>query len=463
MATELNKKQSSLLKNMTHEALITMINDLISDNKQARSKLLNEYLLAPEEVLKNIEKEYKKRAKSKRFYDYYEDACFEDLCTNVARLFEKTVYTLPEKSESLVVKMILDIERLTETKDTSSGSWMDYYDLLMDAWIKSLSEQQKNNSPEAIAQKIIKLYPQEHYYGVRIFTKYKSLLGPGVWRALRDFFDSNGKTEEAITLSIIVRDMDYLSRSLRQGHFSNPRQYMDYAQLLIDEVQPDKAIDVLDSADKQMIKGIYYFTDWKLLYIRALTEEGRKEDAMRVCIESFQYFPCVDFYHAYTKFDDSVNAANLFIDITKKKSQRHYIKFLNDISRFDLLNDAIPDLLKKETLGDMIEAFSGSFLRTLSSQLYKHGYAVSAVLLRRCLAELVLHSGKNRYYSYAASDLKKSIDYSASIKNSTIITDTQTYLSLLYEKHKRKHALWPIIQERIKGFIIEKEGISYKP
>ncbi|PSH22054.1 hypothetical protein B7R74_08275 [Yersinia pseudotuberculosis] len=134
---ELNKKQNELLNSMSHEELIDIIHDLIRNNKQAKSTLVNGYLLAPDDLLKKIEKEYNKRAKNTYFHDYYEaDVFFDDLRINVANLFEKTVPILPEKSEALIVKIMLDMNRLSETKDTSSGVWMEYYDTLTDAWIK---------------------------------------------------------------------------------------------------------------------------------------------------------------------------------------------------------------------------------------------------------------------------------------------------------------------------------------
>ena len=63
MATGLNKKQSELLSSMNHETLVNIIHDLIQDNKQAKSTLVNGYLLSTPDILKAIEKEYNRRAK----------------------------------------------------------------------------------------------------------------------------------------------------------------------------------------------------------------------------------------------------------------------------------------------------------------------------------------------------------------------------------------------------------------
>jgi hypothetical protein len=61
-------------------------------------------------------------------------------------------HELPEQAESLSVKMMLEFEKFTGNVDTSSGSWMSYYTILLDAWMKSL-EAQKNNDPVSIAKK----------------------------------------------------------------------------------------------------------------------------------------------------------------------------------------------------------------------------------------------------------------------------------------------------------------------
>lgn len=73
---KLNKKQLSLLKEMPAEQLMQIICDIAEDNGQAKSFLINEYLLTPEESLKKAEAEYKRVIKTKRFYDYYEAAIF---------------------------------------------------------------------------------------------------------------------------------------------------------------------------------------------------------------------------------------------------------------------------------------------------------------------------------------------------------------------------------------------------
>jgi uncharacterized Zn finger protein len=94
--------------------------------------------------------------------------------------------------------------------------------------------------------------------------------------------------------------------------------------------------------------------------------------------------------------------------------------------------------------------------------LYKHGYALTATLLRRFLVEEAIHQAKSKYYSYAASDMKKAIDYSETLEESAQLPGTVAYLSALYEQHKRKTSLWPLLVEKIEGLSVGKDGIHYE-
>ncbi|MCW2488850.1 transposase [Candidatus Symbiopectobacterium sp. NZEC127] len=105
---------------------------------------------------------------------------------------------------------------------------------------------------------------------------------------------------------------------------------------------------------------------------------------------------------------------------------------------------------------------TNSFIRTLSSTLYKHGYALAATLLRRLLVEDAINQAKSKYYSYAVSDMKKAIDYSEDLEDGPQFPGTESYLRTLYEQHKRKTSLWPLMAEKIQGLSVGKDGICYK-
>ncbi|EAO0165633.1 regulatory protein RecX [Salmonella enterica] len=462
MATELNKKQSELLKSMTHESLINIIHDLIQDNKQAKSTLINGYLLSAPDVLKTIEKEYKRRAKSKRFYDYYEaDAFYDELTRSIAQPLEKIAGTIPEQVEHLSVKIMLEFEKFSENSDTSSGSWMYYYSVLLDTWMKSLAAQ-KNSDSVFIAQKAFNFISNEVYFGCGIFKKYRALLGTDVLRMIRDMYYQKKCVQEALDISIIIKDNDFLSEALKKGEFCRSEHYFDYARLLIEKIRPGEAIELLLYMDRLSDETYSDKTTWYELFIIALIEDGRNEEAREKSVAAFSFRCDTRFYRLYIKAcgkeDDNVQ---VFINIAKEKGIDSYICFTSDVERFDLIDDCITGMSKEE-LARSLAYLGNSFIRTLSSTLYKHGYALAATLLRRLLVEDAINQAKSKYYSYAASDMKKAIDYSEDLEEDPQFPGTVSYLMTLYEQHKRKTSLWPLMAEKIKGLSVGKDGICYK-
>lgn len=456
----LTKKQTAQLSEMSHDVLLTIIHDLIQDNKQAKATLVNGYLLSPPDILKAIEKEYTRRAKSTRFYDYHDaNALFDELTRNIAHPLEKVADTLPEQAEKLSVKIMLEFEKFSGNIDTSSGSWMDYYSVLMDAWMKSLAAQ-KNSEPVFIAKKIFDVVVKEFYFGVDIFKKYRTLLGSDILRAIRDRYYQNKCPREAMGLSVIIKDLDFLTMTFKNDEFCHATHYFDYARLLLEDLRADEALAVLNRQrddDEEITDNII----WNELFVQALIEEGRKEEAKTHCVTAFSFLSNVRFYHLYTKVaEKDVDHSPLFLKIAKKMGLAPYVCFASDIERYDVV-DACIIATPKANLTDSLAYITHSFLRTLSSTLYQHGYALSATLLRRFLVEENIQQSKSKYYSYAASDMKKGIDYSDGLEDNADFPGTQTYFTLLYEQYKRKTSLWPLMAEKIKGLSVGKDGIHY--
>jgi hypothetical protein len=98
-------------------------------------------------------------------------------------------------------------------------------------------------------------------------------------------------------------------------------------------------------------------------------------------------FCTASLYQLYKKAsgqgDDNIQT---FLDIAKSKGLIVYILFAVEVERFDLIDDCVTST-PKEKLATILESLSGSSVRTLSSELYKYGYALSATLLRRFLVE----------------------------------------------------------------------------
>lgn len=461
MMAKLNKKQLALLKEIPADQLMQIICDIAEDNGQAKSFLINKYLLTPEESLKKAEAEYKRVIKTKRFYDYYEAAIFfEGLYRNVIFPLEKTVSTLPEKTEAFCHDLLLSFDKISEIADTSDGSWMDYYNGAVETWLKSLSLQ-KDKSIDVIADKILSVLKGDVYFNFDIFDKYKKDLGYNVIRALRESLLKTGDVNYAVELSLYIRDVDFIRQCFEKRKLNQPEYIIKFAELLVDELCTEEAIQVLNKIKEDKSVDQAGLRDkWTEVLALALIEEGEIQQAKTICIDGFKNRCDVIFYNIYNRVEKNNDSLDLFSGIAKNKGFPFVILFLSGTDSYGKLDSEVMNASENE-IAEMMSLLRGSLVRTLSSELYRHGYACSATLLRRVLAEDSISRSQSKYYTYAASDMKKSIDYSKDITWTEKIPSTEEYLKSLFIEHKRKYALWEIMLEKIAGLVIEKDSVSY--
>jgi hypothetical protein len=200
-----------------------------------------------------------------------------------------------------------------------------------------------------IAQKIFDFVANELYFGTEIFKTYRTLLGADVLRPLRDMYYQKQHLREALDISILIRDMDFLSAAFKRGAFCRPEHYFDYARLLIDDVRPGEAIELLVYMEKQDDKRYADKTICNELLITALIEDGRINEAMEKSIAAFSFQCDTRFYRSYAKTSDKENDnVQTFLNIAKEKGLDTYICFAADIARFDLIDACITGPHKKE-------------------------------------------------------------------------------------------------------------------
>ena len=90
-----------------------------------------------------------------------------------------------------------------------------------------------------------------------------------------------------------------------------------------------------------------------------------------------------------------------------------------------------------------------------------------AVRLRRQLVANVVNQGKSTYYTGAASDLKKSLDYQAALKveqedGERPLCSPQEYLNQLYQQHKRKSSFWEAVRQKLAAITMSASGVQYQ-
>lgn len=458
---KLNKKQLSLLKEMPAEQLMQIICEIADDNSQVKSFIINQYLLTPEELLKKVESEYKRKIKSKRFYDYYEAAgFFEGLYKSIILPLEKTVSARPDKTEVCCHNLLISFDKVSEIADTSDGSWMNYYNGVVEIWLKSLALQ-KNKGIDDIADKIFSVLSGEVYFNFNIFDKYKKELGYNVIRALREKLLDAGDVNSAVELSLYIRDVDFIRQCFDKIKFNQPEYVIKFAELLIDELCAGEAILVLNQIkDDKTVDHAGLRDKWAEVFALALIEEGEVQQAKTICLDGFKNRCDVVFYKIYNRVEKVNDSLGLFSGIAKSKGFPFVVLFLSAIDNYGKLDSEIMNASKNE-IKDMMVLLRGSFIRSLSSELYRHGYACPATLLRRVLVEDSISRSQSKYYTYAASDMKKSIDYSKNIVWTEKVPSTEEYFKSLFVEHKRKYAPWEMMLDKIDGLAIEKDSVSY--
>lgn len=454
----LTKKQQSQLELLDKDTLLDIVQQIAHDNARIRAWLVNGWLSNSEDVGKRLATDYARKTKSNRFYDYYEaDGFFEELQEDIVKPLALHVEKAPAQVEALAAKMLLDFERLSGQVDTSSGSWQEYTSRLFDIWLRALSLQ-KTRPAEDIAQAIFTVAQNYDWFNVSALYEWRSELGNNVLQLLAGLFIEGGEVDHATTLHLMLRDIDKALDLIKSGRYHRTGNTLKLAELLIDELRAAEAIALLHDIEKSLPEWSADFTRWGELLISALLEEGLREQAKETILNAFARSVSGRFWPLWLKAGgDEKQGLKLFLQRAGKADNERAVIFLAEIEQYALLSDIITDVASAEITIRLPEQITGSFWRTLSSTLYKQGYAKAAVVLRRRLAEYSISRASSRYYTYAANDAKKAVDYCIDLELSTDFINSQSWLQSLYKMHFRKYSLWNTMQEKIAALKIDKE------
>ena len=122
------------------------------------------------------------------------------------------------------------------------------------------------------------------------------------------------------------------------------------------------------------------------------------------------------------------------------------------MGEYNLLEDALVDFVKS---GEPLDMRSVSEVRKISTSIAKEKPLV-AVLIRRLLVADCLEGKKSKYYDYAVSDLKKSIEFGEFIEVGRDIEHPVDHFNSLVEKHKKKVSFWSRVANANLKELIEK-------
>ncbi len=470
MARILTKAQLSKLESKSQAELLAIVLDLATHLPLAKKHLINQYLTAEDALLALAKKEYSKLTRRPPSWDYKEvDAFFDTLQNQFIPLLAKGIVASPREGELFTLELLANARALYEKMDTSSGSWEDYHLALVEQWLMAIAAQREYVPPEVLARRLRDgLSDIDPSISITCLFDYRDVLGSPVMRALRDNYAAAGLLPEALGLSFELRDIAFFDSVQQAGLFSHPRQQIDYARLLTDELRADQAIAVLEAMDSALLQRHRQLNLWHQVLIRAYLEEGRRADAHAQALRAFASTRANSFFASYCQSGDEPREVALgqFVAIAESWGLREVLLLLEEVDAWPQLAQRLEQCTDADLQEDL-SLLAGSTVRTWSSRLYQQGFIVVAVRLHRQLVANVVNQGKSTYYTGAASDLKKSLDYQAALKveqedGERPLCSPQEYLNQLYQQHKRKSSFWEAVRQKLPAITMSASGVQYQ-
>lgn len=468
MARIFTKAQLSKLESKSQAELLAIVLELAQHVPLAKKHLINQYLTAEEALLELAKKEYKKLTRRLPSWDYQEvDAFFATLCTEFIPLLGKGITASPREGETFALALLGQASELYEKMDTSSGSWEDYHLALVEQWLMAIGAQRESVSSEMLAHRLREGWTSiDPAISITYLLDYREVLGTPLVRALRDDYAAAGQLPEALGLSLSLSDIAFFDQVQQQGGFTHPRQQIDYARLLIDELRAEQAITVLQAMDPEQLQRHRQLTGWHQVLIQAYQEEGRRNDAYALALSAFAATRSSEFFTSYCQSGDEPREVALarFVAIAEQWDLYGVLLLLDEIEAWPQLVQRLANTPDTALL-EVLAILTCSTVRTWSSRLYQQGFTAVAVRLRRLLVTYVVNQGKSTYYTGAVSDLKKSLDYQATLMEGdglSALSSPQDYLNQLYQQHKRKSSLWELVRQKLPAVTITASGVLYQ-
>lgn len=458
MAKGLTSKQQKRLEQLDKSVLLEIVEQLIADDPQSRTWLVNNWLSEATELLARLSRDYDERARYANTLRYYEaDHFFISLSKEIVQPMALQVDAFPEHVEKLAEKMLLDFERLGEEIDTSSGVWCEYSDELFSVWLQSLTVQDARTA-EDIALTVFKLYQTYEWFDIKLLAACSGRRWHSIFQLLAKHLFKIDEGRDAIFLLIRLREFDEALNLLNKMDQPDAINALELADCLIDDARASEAIALLERAWPSILPWTGDIVRWETLLATALMAEGRNEEARASLLDAFSRSPTSEFWALYLKAGgDEERDLLRFVQMAAECESESAIEFLADLKHYVWLNQIITDSAHPALNLTLPEEIDGPFWRKLSSELYKQGYSLAAVILRRKLAEKAISRVNTQSYSYAANDAKKAIDYAVGLENDESFISSQAWFQTLYKAHFRKSMLWSAMREKIAGLTVSKE------
>ncbi|AJC48741.1 hypothetical protein IB642_00205 [Allofrancisella guangzhouensis] len=449
------KTLTGKLEELTKEQLVTVLESLASQNK-TYEKEIKTLLFAydPKEFYKLVSKEVTSITSNRKFYGYWECHYFADKVRGVVNKIDKfLVPQAPDLAIKLAKKIIDKEEKIAENIDDSNGemgeAFSNLFMMLDRAYANSTCK------PLEIATFIYETLDSAKYGYKDYVLNFSKCLNEDVLSALESILvpvnklnsggDKRYEPDVSATLHKIIadkrKDIDgYIAVCKAKGDLNYEYTYLNIAQRYIDAFQEDKAIEYLQNVthenfqrDKKKLLIDAYLLDGNITKVKETLWESTFDGYY---INNSSYLQ----YLSYASNDEKTKIKDEIKKVVLAKDFNHStISELYNIEEFDLLEKELITFSKSGKVLDLY--YSVSEMRKISTYLAKSN-PIAAVIIRRILLENCLDGGKSKYYDYAVSDLKKSIEFAESIEQWKEVKKPIDYFNSLIEKHKKKVSFW---------------------
>ena len=399
------------------------------------------YLLDPNQKIKKIGQNYSRLQRKTKFHDYYETiAFFNELSQEVISPLKDLSSVSPQEVIKILERMIDQFETLFENKDDSSGCAMDFlyecFSVLGETW-NHVYVNDRNTLPEKVAQ----YYFHQGYIGMAVFSYFKLPLGKDGLSALEQPLQKDHKA--LLHVIELQNDPDKYKKVITSLDVINTEWLLTLAELFIHHWRYAEAITTLKEISET--RDDQYYKKRQELLIHSLTEEGKTPQVQEERWLAFEKTLDATYYKDFLK-NISITERETYrlkaLEISEKKSFIYRWSFLEDIGEYNELSKIILDNLNKFDPKVYVKR-----LRDTSKNLASNGYFLVASLMRRMLVDNVLSESASRYYNYAVSDLKLSLEFGKKVINWENFMNNQTYIKKLKNEHKRKVAFWGLVNK----------------
>jgi hypothetical protein len=462
------KTLTDKLEKLTKEQLIAILESLSSQSKTYEKEvktLVSAY--DPKEFYKLVSKEVTSITSNRKFYGYWECRIFADKIRAVVNKIDNfLVPQAPDLAIKLANRIIDKEDKIAEHIDDSNGemgsAFYDLFIMLDKAYAKS------NCKPKEIASFIIETYKKSQYGLLELVTNFSRCLSEDVLSELEKMLVpinelkpmdvKNYKFDYDESFHKLIadkrKDVDsYISVIKAKDGLDNASYLLNIAKRLIEAFREDEAIEYLNKITQDN-----FFCRRDQLLIEAYLLDGNITEIKKIYYN--QIFDRsninTDAYLKYIKYANADESQKVKEDIKGYIDAKPFsistIETLYTLGEYNLLEDALVDFVKS---GERLDMRSVSEVRKISTSIAKEKPLV-AVLIRRLLVADCLDGKKSKYYDYAVSDLKKSIEFGEFIEVGRDIEHPVDHFNSLIEKHKKKVSFWSRVANANLKELIEK-------